>query len=130
MSYPGFACSLYFPAEAPLSCPGIAFADVSITQKWYPVVGIDTPCCLDVNFGCRRPFLFDLLAFEQRVWSALVTSPVSRLGTWDWARVRVFMPSLCVSRARVHWPTCWLNWTSAVRPRRGRGRSPRSCSGT
>ena len=60
---------------------GIAFPDVPVTQKWYPVVGIDTACNLQVNFGTKIPFLFDLLAFEQRVWSALVVSPVSCCST-------------------------------------------------
>ena len=55
---------------------GVAFPEVPITQKWYPVVGIDTACCLEINPGTIRPFVFDLLAFEQRVWSALVVSPV------------------------------------------------------
>lgn len=62
---------------------GVAFPGISITQRWYPVVGIDTGLPLRATFGsdASQPFKFDLLAFEQFVWScqakARVPPPVA-----------------------------------------------------
>merc|ERR1712129_341197 len=42
---------------------GYAWKDVNLNLEWFPTVGIDTECPLEVNFG-KTPFIFDLKIFQ------------------------------------------------------------------
>jgi len=37
--------------------------DEGESTRMYPTVGVDTDCPLACNFGCDRPFVFDLASF-------------------------------------------------------------------
>jgi hypothetical protein len=42
---------------------GAAFTDLSmdvLKKDWFPVVGLDSNCLVQCNFGCDKPFLYDL----------------------------------------------------------------------
>ena len=53
---------------------GYAFTGVDVSEPQWPLVGIDTPHPVSVNFGANmqhQPFAFDLGAFEARLWAAV-----------------------------------------------------------
>jgi hypothetical protein len=54
---------------------GAAFSSLStaiLQQDWYPVVGLDSNCLVHCNFGCDKPFCFDLSGMIQEQKERLV----------------------------------------------------------
>lgn len=54
---------------------GPAFFDLSaavLQQDWFPVVGLDSNCLVQCNFGCDKPFCFDLSQMIQEQKERLV----------------------------------------------------------
>lgn len=54
---------------------GAAFSKLSpdvLQQDWFPVVGLDSNCLVQCNFGCDRPFCFDLSKMIQEQKESLV----------------------------------------------------------
>ena len=54
---------------------GAAFSNLStaiLQQDWFPVVGLDSNCLVQCNFGCDKPFCFDLSGMIQKQKERLV----------------------------------------------------------
>jgi hypothetical protein len=54
---------------------GAAFSNLStavLQQDWFPVVGLDSNCLVQVNFGCEKPFCFDLSQMIQEQKDRLI----------------------------------------------------------
>jgi hypothetical protein len=54
---------------------GAAFSNLStavLQQDWFPVVGLDSNCLVHCNFGCEKPFCFDLSGMIQEQKERLV----------------------------------------------------------
>jgi hypothetical protein len=61
---------------------GAAFSNLSreiLQQDWFPVVGLDSNCLVQCNFGCDEPFCFDLsqmiLEQKERLVEGIMTVP-------------------------------------------------------
>jgi len=44
----------------------VAFKDTFVNKKLYPVVGMDSYCPIEANFG-SRPFVFDVVAYQRNL---------------------------------------------------------------